>query len=100
MRFVGRPSLAVDHPEYLYANDSRNDAAAGALWECCSRRLHVWREANYPGEDLSLLNAYRKRYDIYPSDLAITAEQVAESRVFVAIKMERLGFEGELGRCC
>jgi hypothetical protein len=50
-----------------------------------------------PGQDLSLLNAYLKWYNIYPPDLAITAEQAAESRAFIAAEVERLGFEGELG---
>jgi hypothetical protein len=50
-----------------------------------------------PGEDLSLPKAYLKWYDIYPPDVAITAEQVAESRAFVATEVERLRFEGELG---
>lgn len=50
-----------------------------------------------PGQDLSLPNAYLKWYDIYPPDVAITAEQVAESRIFIATEVERLGFEGELG---
>jgi hypothetical protein len=50
-----------------------------------------------PGEDLSLPNAYLKWYDIRPTDVAITVEQVAESRAFVATEVERLGFEDELG---
>jgi hypothetical protein len=50
-----------------------------------------------PGEDLSLPNAFLKWYDIRPPDVAITIEQVAESRAFVATEVERLRFEGELG---
>jgi hypothetical protein len=50
-----------------------------------------------PGQDLSLPNAYLKWYDIRPPNWEITAEQVAESRAFVATEVERLRFEGELG---
>lgn len=50
-----------------------------------------------PGEDLRLPTAYLKWYDIYPPDVAITAEQAIESRAFIATEVERLGFEGELG---
>ncbi|MEO7910520.1 MAG: hypothetical protein ABIV47_12800 [Roseiflexaceae bacterium] len=50
-----------------------------------------------PGEDLSLPNAYLKWYNIYPPDVAITAEQSAESRVYIATEVERLRFEAELG---
>ncbi len=50
-----------------------------------------------PGADLSLPHAYFKWYDIYPPDVEITQEQVAESRAFVAAEAERLGFADELG---
>ena len=50
-----------------------------------------------PREDLSLSNAYLKWYDIRPSDVEITEEQLAESRAFIAAEVERLKFDGELG---
>lgn len=50
-----------------------------------------------PGQDLSLPTAYLKWYDIYPPDVEITQEQVAESRAFVAAEVERLKFADELG---
>jgi hypothetical protein len=50
-----------------------------------------------PGADLSLPQAYFKWYDIYPPDVEITQEQVAESRAFVATEAERLQFADELG---
>jgi hypothetical protein len=50
-----------------------------------------------PGADLSLPNAYLKWYAIYPPEGEITAEQLAESRAFIATEVQRLGFEAELG---
>jgi hypothetical protein len=50
-----------------------------------------------PGADLSLPKAYLKWYDIYPPEAEITAEQLAESRAFIAAEVEQLGFEAELG---
>jgi hypothetical protein len=52
-----------------------------------------------PGEGLLLPNAYLKWYDIYPPDVEITREQVAESRAFLEaeVEAERLVLEGDLG---
>ncbi len=50
-----------------------------------------------PGEGLSLPGAYLKWYDLYPLDMKITAEQVAESRAFLATAVEQLGLKNELG---
>ena len=50
-----------------------------------------------PGEDLSLPNAYLKWYDIRPTDVEITQEQIAECRAFVAAEAQRLKLAGELG---
>jgi hypothetical protein len=50
-----------------------------------------------PSKDLSLANAYLKWYDIYPADAAITPEQRAECRAFVAAEVQRLQFAQELG---
>ncbi len=50
-----------------------------------------------PGEDLCLPNAYLKWYDIHPPEVAITREQLAESRAFVAAEADRLQFANELG---
>src|SRR4051812_34805769 len=50
-----------------------------------------------PQPDLSLPNAYLKWYDIRPPEVAITQEQLAESRAFVAAEAQRLKFANELG---
>lgn len=50
-----------------------------------------------PGEDLSLPTAYLKWYDLYPPDVPITPEQIADSRAFLTAEIEKLGIKGELG---
>src|SRR5438105_3070006 len=52
-----------------------------------------------PGDGLSLPGAYLKWYDLYPPDVKITQEQVAESREFLMAEAEtgRLKLEGDLG---
>lgn len=50
-----------------------------------------------PGQDLSLPTAYLKWYDIYPPDAAITSEQAAEARAYLAAQIEKMTFEGDLG---
>ena len=50
-----------------------------------------------PGENLNVLNAYLKWYNISPPDVEISKAQVSESRSFLEAEVERLKFEGELG---
>jgi hypothetical protein len=50
-----------------------------------------------PGQDLSLLRAYLKWYEIRPPEVEISQAQVAESRAFVEAEVERLKIEDELG---
>jgi len=50
-----------------------------------------------PGEDLSLPGAYLKWYEIRSRQAAISQEQVAESRAFLAAEITRSKIEDELG---
>jgi hypothetical protein len=50
-----------------------------------------------PREGLSLPTAYLKWYDLYPPDMKITDEQVAECRAFLTTAVERLDLKDELG---
>jgi hypothetical protein len=52
-----------------------------------------------PGDNLALTHAYLKWYDLYPDDAAITPEQSAEARAYLAAEVEagRLKLENELG---
>ncbi|MFN8446230.1 MAG: hypothetical protein U0175_35900 [Caldilineaceae bacterium] len=50
-----------------------------------------------PREDLHLSSAYLKWYDIYPAEVAITADEFVECRTFVTNEATRIPFEGDLG---
>lgn len=50
-----------------------------------------------PREDLSLPTAYLKWYDLYPVDSEISPALAAESRAFLAVDLERLKLDHELG---
>jgi hypothetical protein len=50
-----------------------------------------------PGADLSLPTAYLKWYNLYPSDAPISEEQDAEARSYLAVQIEQLKLENELG---
>lgn len=76
----------VDHIPHL--GDFGNVVPEGYLY---------YQKLVRPQEDLSLPQAYFKWYDIYPPEAAITVEQRAECRAFVAAEAQRLQFAQELG---
>jgi hypothetical protein len=71
----------------------------GGLGNVVPEGYEYYEKVVTPGEGLSLPGAYLKWYDLYPVDVPISQEQVAESRAFLEGEGEagRLKLEGELG---
>ncbi|MGA7731525.1 MAG: hypothetical protein WCD37_09670 [Chloroflexia bacterium] len=71
----------------------------GRLGNVVPEGYEYYEKVVMPGEGLVLPSAYLKWYDIYPPDVEISREQVAESRAFLEAEVEagRLILEGDLG---
>lgn len=58
---------------------------------------HYYQKQVTPRPDLNLPTAYLKWYDIYPPDVEITPDQLAETRAFLTDEVQRLNLAKELG---